>query len=283
MRLSFEFFPPKSDAGLRQLSDTARDLMGWQPDFVSVTCGAGGSAIDGTFATVRHLRETLGLTAVPHVTFLRQSRSYLDEILRAYKKLGVHQVIALRGDPAAVGHAPEIPSHDVYVNTIDFVAVLKNLYGMEPMIAAYPDIHPLAASPQQDMDHLKRKVEAGARRAITQFFFEAETFLRFRDQVQRASIPVALTPGILPVHNLAQTLKFAASCGAKIPDDFAERFERCGGDDAALQNEGVTHATRLCETLRKAGVEDFHFYTLNHSAMVNEVCAAMNIAHAPQT
>ncbi len=281
MHLSFEFFPPKSDAGLAQLTETARELAVWKPKFVSVTCGAGGSAIDGTFQVVKHIREQTGLAVVPHMTFLRQSRSYLEDILKAYKKLGITQVLALRGDPAAFGDQPEtIPSHDVYVNTIDFVAVLKNLYGMEPIIAAYPDVHPLAGSPQQDMEHLKRKVDAGAKRAITQFFFDADTFLRFRDRVRAADIDVTLTPGILPIHNWAQASKFAGTCGAKIPDGFAERFERWQSNEAALLNEGVTHAVALCERLRSAGVYDFHFYTLNRSAIAPEVCSHLGFSRA---
>lgn len=280
VRLSFEFFPPKNDAALRQLSETVRGLAALTPEFVSITCGAGGSSIDGTFAVVKHIREAFGLTTVPHITFLRQNRTYLDEILRAYTKLGVHQVVALRGDPAVFGDAPELPPGDVFVNTVDFVAALKNLYGMEPIVAAYPDVHPLALSPQQDMDHLKRKVAAGARRAITQFFFEAGTFLRFRDHVRREDIEVELIPGIFPIQNLAQALKFAISCGAKVPAGFAGRFESCGNDPDALFHEGVRHATDLCDALKREGVEGFHFYTLNRNAMTEAVCSQLGYGSA---
>jgi methylenetetrahydrofolate reductase (NADPH) len=279
LHLSFEFFPPKSEAAAAQLTDTVRDLAAWQPDFVSVTCGAGGSAIDGTFAVVKNIRENYGLTVAPHIAFSRLSRAKLGEVVEAYKKLGIRQTVAIRGDAAAVAQA-EPPSGEVYADTIEFISDLSRQYKLEPIVAAYPDVHPLAQSPQQDLDYLKRKAEAGSRRAISQFFFEAETFLRFRDRVEKAAIPVTLTPGILPIHNLAQALRFATSCGTRIPAGLKDRFERWGDDPAALLKESVAHAAGLCEELARGGVEDFHFYTLNRSALTNEICSRLGLEKA---
>ena len=279
MHLSFEFFPPKNDIGSAQFAETLRDASALQPDFVSITCGAGGSAVAGTFATVKYIRTHYPLSVIPHIAYVRQTRAQLDEVLRAYKNLGVRQALALRGDPTSAKGVPGPRPEDTYAHTIDFVADLKNRYGIDPIVAAYPDVHPMAGSPQQDMDHLRKKVEAGAKRAISQFFFAPETFLRFRDKVAEAGIAVALTPGILPIHNLTQVLKFATLCGAAIPDGFRDRFDRHGDDKKALFEEGVAHATELCAALQSEGVTDFHFYTLNRSGVTARVCEALHLGH----
>lgn len=277
MHLSFEFFPPKNDIGAAAFATTLRNLEALRPDFVSVTCGAGGSSTKTTYDTVQHIRNTTALHVVPHIAYIRQSFTQMTRLLGDYKNLGVQQIVALRGDPATVKNEPELPPGETYPNTVDFVLDLKTRHGFDPIVSAYPDVHPLALSPQQDLDHLKRKAEAGATHAITQFFFTADTFLRFRDKMRIAGINVALTPGILPIHNLTQVLKFATSCGAKIPEGFTSRFERHGTDQNALFEEGVAHATELCQTLRREGVEDFHFYTLNRGAMTARVCGALKL------
>ncbi len=276
--ISFEFFPPKTGAGADKLWDTISQLLIWQPKFVSITCGAGGSAIDGTFAVVRHVREKIGINVAPHIAISRQSRARLREALQAYKNLGVRHVVAIRGDASQTGQ--EISTDDLYGSTIDFVADLSKNFGLEAIVAAYPDSHPLAPSPQHDLDYLRRKAEAGSQRAVSQFFFDPETFLRFRDRVQKASINVSLTPGIMPIHNLAQVLKFAQGCGTLIPSGFASRFERWGLDQAALFNEGVAHASALCDDLRREGVQDFHFYTLNRSEMTYAICERLGLNRA---
>jgi methylenetetrahydrofolate reductase (NADPH) len=168
--LSFEFFPPKTNSGAEKLWECVRRLAVWQPEFVSITCGAGGSSIDGTFAVARHIRETMNINIAPHMAMGRQRRSRLRAAVDEYKKLGVRHVVAIRGDLSQTGE--EIPADDIYPNTIDFVAELHADFGIEPIVAAYPDMHPMAESPQQDLDHLKRKIAAGARFAVTQFFFE---------------------------------------------------------------------------------------------------------------
>jgi len=275
MRVSFEFFPPKTETGVTHLFEAVRDLAVWQPAFISVTCGAGGAATDGTFAVVHEIRRKFGLTVAPHIAFSRLSRTRLCELIDAYTAAGVRDVVAIRGDAATSAH--EIPPDDLYASTIDFVADLKARHGLSPIVSAYPDVHPLAASPEQDLEHLRLKAEAGGTRAISQFFFEAETFLRFRDKVVAAKIPVTLTPGILPIQNIEQTLKFAAGCGAKAPAGFTQRFESCGDNSKAQFDAGVSHAVSLCESLERAGVDALHFYTLNRGAMADAVCAALGL------
>ena len=276
--LSFEVFPPKNDAGAEKLWHAIEQLSRLGPKFVSVTCGAGGSAIDGTSATVDHIRKQFDIDAVPHIAIARQSKKRVREALRNYKKAGVRRVVAIRGDPSLV---PEpIAEDDQYPNTVDFVRELKNEFTLEPIVAAYPDVHPCALSPQQDLDHLKRKAEAGAVLAISQFFFLAETFLRFRDKVRAAGINIPLAPGIMPIHNFDQTIKFAKECGTALPDGFGKRFERHGADAKALFDEGVTHSVEVCERLRREGVMHFHFYVLNRSEMVEAICEKLNLTGA---
>jgi methylenetetrahydrofolate reductase (NADPH) len=216
------------------------------------------------------LRRTFGLDIAPHIAISRFPRSKLREQLNAYKSAGIRRIVAIRGD-APHDHVESF-SGDAYPNTVDFVAELKNEFALEPMVAAYPDVHPRALSPQQDLDHLKRKVDAGATLAISQFFFLADTFLRFREKLHAAQINVPLAAGIMPIGNLAQIVKFAGGCGTIVPDGFAKRFDRHGNDQLALFAEGVAHAVELCDHLRREGVEHFHFYTLNRSEMAQAIC-----------
>jgi methylenetetrahydrofolate reductase (NADPH) len=270
--LSFEFFPPKTEAGAEKLRDAVSRLAAWHPEFVSVTCGAGGSAIDGTSAVVKDIRARAGIEVAPHVAIARQSRSRLREALKAYKESGVRRIVAIRGDESQA--EAEDFGDDIYPNTIDFVAELARDFGLEPLVAAYPDVHPRAQSPEQDLEHLRRKVEAGAALAVSQFFFEAETFLKFRDKMRAAGINVPLAAGIMPVQNVIQVVKFAGGCGTLVPGGFAARFERHGADEEALFDEGVAHTAELCDQLRREGVEHFHFYTLNRAEMTEAILRA---------
>jgi methylenetetrahydrofolate reductase (NADPH) len=268
--LSFEFFPPKTEAGAKKLWDSVRQLARLQPQFVSVTCGATGSAIEGTSAVVHRIRERFGCEPAPHVAIGRQSRARIRDALRAYKDAGIRRIVAIRGDDPQTASGE--PDGDLYPNTVDFVAELRRDFGIDPIVAAYPDVHPRAQSPQQDLDHLRRKAEAGAALAISQFFFLPETFLRFRDRVKAAGIVLPLVPGIMPINSLAQTVGFAEGCGTAVPAGFAARFERHGIEAKALFDEGVAHAAEVCECLRREGVAHFHFYTLNRWEMVGAVC-----------
>ena len=277
--VSFEVFPPKTESGAEKLWEAVRRLAVWQPEFVSVTCGAGGSAIDGTAASVREIHTRSGLEVVPHVAIARQSRSRLREALKAYKDSGVRRVVAIRGDEAQT-EAIDF-GDDIFADTIEFVAELRRDFGLDPLVAAYPDVHPRAQSPAQDLEHLRRKAEAGAALAISQFFFEAETFLRFRDKMRAAGIKVPLAPGIMPIQNFKQVVKFAGGCGTIVPAGFAARFERHGDNEKAQFDEGVAHTAELCDQLRREGVEHFHFYTLNRSEMTNAVCEKLAFGKIP--
>ncbi|MBI1272770.1 MAG: methylenetetrahydrofolate reductase [NAD(P)H] [Alphaproteobacteria bacterium] len=267
--ISFEFFPPKTEAGAEKLLQAIGDLAQWNPHHVTITCGAGGSAVDGTYEVVSTIRKKFDLAVAPHIAFSRLSRARIEQVLGEYRKLGIKRIVAIRGD--AVESGDPAPA-DAYENTVDFVADLHGKYGFDVAVGAYPDVHPMAQSPQQDLDHLKRKVEAGAIIAISQFFFEPATFLRFRDKVAAAGIKVALVPGIMPVHNIEQITRFAKGCGTLVPAGFGARFEKHGGDEKALFGESVAHATELCEVLDREGVNDFHFYALNKSELVSAIC-----------
>jgi methylenetetrahydrofolate reductase (NADPH) len=268
--LSFEFFPPKTDAGAQKLWESVEQLAAWNPEFVSVTCGAGGSAIDGTAAVVRHIRAHHNLDVAPHVAIARQSRSRVRAALKSYSEIGVRRVVAIRGDDAQGG--TEDFGDDFYPNTIDFVGELSRDFGLEPFVAAYPDVHPRAESPKHDLEHLKRKIAAGATLAISQFFFQPETFLRFRDLIRKAGIDTPLAAGILPIQNCAQAIKFAHGCGTVVPSGFTDRFDRHGANQDAHFDEGVAHAVDLCDHLYREGVRHFHFYTLNRADMTQAIC-----------
>jgi len=273
--ISFEFFPPKTEAGAEKLWDTVGRLGRLRPGYVSVTCGAGGSAIDGTSTVVNHIKKQFGIEVAPHVAIARQSRSRLREVLRDYKSAGVRRIVAIRGDESQ--SAEVFPAEDLYPDTIDFVGELRRDLGFAPIVAAYPDVHPRAPSAEHDLDWLRRKTEAGAALAISQFFFLADTFLRFRDRVRAAGVKVPLAPGIMPIHNVTQVVKFANGCGTKVPAGFAGRFENHGADTQALFNEGVAHMVELCDQLRREGVDHFHFYTLNRADMTEAVCEELGL------
>jgi len=274
--LSFEFFPPKTDAGSEKLWHAVQHLSSLRPQFVSVTCGAGGSAIEGTSSIVNHIQKKFGIETAPHVAIARQSRSRVRDALHAYKNAGVKRIVAIRGDEA---QAPaEDFKDDIYPNTVDFVAELHGEFALAPIVAAYPDVHPGALSPQQDLDHLRRKEAAGAALAVSQFFFEADTFLRFRDKMRAAGMKLPLAPGIMPIQNLTQTVKFANGCGTSVPAGFGTRFERHGENETAAFQEGVAHAIELCDQLRREGVHHFHFYTLNRCEMTQAICKNLGLS-----
>ncbi|MER2520714.1 MAG: methylenetetrahydrofolate reductase [Bdellovibrionales bacterium] len=274
--LSFEVFPPKTEEGATKLMAVIGTLADKNPDFISITSGAGGGPIsEKTHELVARAREAFPhLSIAPHLPMTRQSREQLQTTLRHYLGLGVKTIIAIRGDPSSVP-GDEHPG-DAYPNTVDYVRDLRHAFGVEPIVGAYPDVHPMAQSPQQDLDHLKRKADAGARRAITQFFFEPDTFLRFRDKANAATQGrLALIPGIMPIQNFDQIAGFAKRCGARVPDSVTQRFHRHGGDASALFEEGVAHGSELCRAMLREGVSAFHFYTLNHPEMTFRIVSAL--------
>jgi methylenetetrahydrofolate reductase (NADPH) len=264
--VSFEFFPPKNEKMEQTLWEAVQTLAPLAPRFVSVTYGAGGSTRERTHNTVVRIARDTALTPAAHLTCVEASRGEVDDIARAYWDAGIRHIVALRGDPPEPGR-PFAPHPDGYRNAAELVEGLKRVAPFEISVAAYPELHPDSATKAADLDNLKRKIDAGADRAISQFFFTPDCFLRFRDEAAAAGIDAELVPGILPVSNVAQTRKFAASCGATIPPWMDRLFEGLDNLPAARQLVAATVAAELCGQLYAGGVRHFHFYTLNRAEL----------------
>jgi methylenetetrahydrofolate reductase (NADPH) len=274
--VSFEFFPPKTDKMAAALHQTAQDLAPLKPRFVSVTYGAGGSTRERTLAATAVLAREAGVPVAGHLTCVNATRAQVDDVARAYWAQGVRHIVALRGDPPGqAGQAPGgrfTPTPGGYENAAALVRGLRQIAPFEISVAAYPENHPEATSAQADLDNLKAKLDAGATRAITQFFFEAGTFLRFRDRAAAAGITAEIVPGILPIANIEQAYTFAAQCGTHIPLWMRRMFD---GLDAQPETRALVTtavAGELCRQLRAEGVTQFHFYTLNKSAPSAALC-----------
>ena len=274
--VSFEFFPPRTDAMAETLWQTVQTLAPLHPRFVSVTYGAGGSTRERTHEIVERIARETDLAAAAHLTCVNASREEVDAVARSYWESGIRHIVALRGDPPEAGTA--FAAHpDGYANAAELVAGLKRIAPFEISVAAYPEVHPEAASAQADLDNLRRKVDAGADRAMSQFFFAPETYLRFRDQVAAAGIDVELVPGILPVSNVVQARKFAAQCGATIPAWMDSMFEGLDSHPGARQLIAATIAAELCGRLYAEGVRNFHFYTLNRAELSYAICHLLGL------
>ncbi|WP_395613953.1 methylenetetrahydrofolate reductase [Allosphingosinicella sp.] len=274
--VSFEFFPPKTPKMEETLWESVKMLEPLGPRFVSVTYGAGGSTRERTHATVARIQRETSLQAAAHLTCVEASKSEIDDIARAYWDAGVRHIVALRGDPPEAGKA-FAPHPQGYANAAALVEGLKKVAPFEISVACYPECHPEAASAPADLDNLKRKIDAGADRAISQFFFSAECFFRFRDAVAAAGIDAEITPGILPVSNVAQTRKFAAICGASIPPWLDRLYEGLDDLPAARQLVAATLAAELCGELYAGGVREFHFYTLNRAELAYAICHLLGL------
>ena len=274
--VSFEFFPPKTEAMEAQLWESIQTLAPLAPRFVSVTYGAGGSTRERTHATVGRIVRETALAPAAHLTCVDATRAEIDEIARAYWETGVRHIVALRGDPAD-GSGRFVPHPDGYENATALVAGLKQVAPFELSVAAYPESHPDSANKAADLDNLWRKIDAGADRAITQFFFSPETFFRFRDHVAAVGIDCELVPGILPVTNVAQTRKFAAQCGTSIPDWMDRLFEGLDVLPHARQLVAATVAAELCGQLYAGGIRQFHFYTLNRAELAYAICHLLGL------
>jgi len=269
--VSFEFFPPKTEKMAETLWQSIQTLAPLHPRFVSVTYGAGGSTRERTHATVERILNETGLTPAAHLTCVGASRGEIDDIAREYWDLGVRHIVALRGDPPEPG-ARFAPHAEGYRDAAELVAGLKAVAPFDISVAAYPEVHPDSSSRAFDLENLKRKIDAGADRAITQFFFSAESFFRFRDEAAAAGIDVEIVPGILPVSNVATTRRFAGQCGASIPQWLDELFEGLDELPAARQLIAATVAAELCGQLYAGGVRHFHFYTLNRAELSYAIC-----------
>jgi methylenetetrahydrofolate reductase (NADPH) len=274
--VSFEFFPPKTEKMAETLWESIQTLAPLAPRFVSVTYGAGGSTRERTHATVERILKETSLTPAAHLTCVGASRDEIDAIARDYWDLGVRNIVALRGDAAEPGAKYE-PHPEGYRDACELVAGLKAVAPFDISIAAYPEVHPDSSSRRFDLENLKRKVDAGADRAITQFFFSADCFFRFRDEAAAAGIDAEIVPGILPVSNVATTRRFAAACGANIPQWLDSMFEGLDDLPSARQLIAATVAAELCGQLYAGGVRHFHFYTLNRAELSYAICHLLGV------
>jgi methylenetetrahydrofolate reductase (NADPH) len=269
--ISFEFFPPKNEKMEEQLWDAVVTLAPLAPRFVSVTYGAGGSTRERTHATVARIIKDTGIPAAAHLTCVEASKADIREVAQAYWEAGVRHIVALRGDPPVMGQA-FVPHPDGYASAADLVKGLKEIAPFDISVAAYPETHPDADCPQSDIDNLKRKLDAGATRAITQFFFDPENFFRFRDNCAAAGIEHELVPGILPVSNVAQARKFAGMCGAVIPQWMDDLYEGLDDHPSARALVAATLTAEMSRKLYAGGVRHFHFYTLNRAELAYAIC-----------
>ncbi len=274
--VSFEFFPPATDELREQLWKVVQTLAPLEPRFVSVTYGAGGSTRDRTHATVSRIIAEAHLPTAAHLTCVDASKDEIRAVAEAYWQAGVRHIVALRGDMGAPG-VPFAPHPDGYANAAELVAGLKAIAPFEISVAAYPEMHPDSVSAAADIDNLKRKFDAGASSAITQFFFEPEVFFRFRDELSAAGIDAPIYPGILPVTNVAQARKFAKACGATIPAWMDGLFEGLDARPASRQLVAATVCAEFCRRLYAGGVRDFHFYTLNRAELSYAICHLLGL------
>jgi methylenetetrahydrofolate reductase (NADPH) len=276
IEVSFEFFPPKSDKMAETLWQSIETLAPLKPRFVSVTYGAGGSTRERTHATVERLVRETDLAPAAHLTCVGASRGEIDDIARSYWDSGVRHIVALRGDPPEPTQ-PYAPHPQGYANAAELVAGLKQVAPFEISVAAYPEVHPDSDCPDSDLDNLIAKIDAGADRAISQFFFSADNFFRFRDRVAARGVDIEIVPGILPVSNVAQTRKFAGMCGAAIPDWMDRLFEGLDDLPEARHLVAATIAGELCGQLYAGGVRQFHFYTLNRAELAYAICHLLGV------
>jgi methylenetetrahydrofolate reductase (NADPH) len=274
--VSFEFFPPKTEKMNESLWESVRALEPLNPRFVSVTYGAGGSTRERTHATVARIAGETSVPAAAHLTCVGASKAEIAETAHAYWDAGVRHIVALRGDPPVAG-AAFAPHPQGYANAVELVAGLKAIAPFEISVSAYPETHPDAASAQSDLDNLKAKLDAGADRAITQFFFAPETFFRFRDKVAAAGIKAEIVPGIMPVSNFASTKRMAAMCGTDVPQWMGRLFDGLDDHPQARQLVAATIAAELCRRLYAGGTRHFHFYTLNRAELSYAICHLLGL------
>jgi methylenetetrahydrofolate reductase (NADPH) len=277
LRVSFEFFPPKSAELESELWSSIERFAPLNPDFVSVTYGAGGTTRERTHDTVARIVRETHLKPAAHLTCVGAPKAEVDAVIRGFRDAGVRHIVALRGDPAGgIGQRYE-PHPEGYRTTADLVAGIKAQGDFEVLVSAYPEKHPESADFKADIDVLKAKVDAGASRAITQFFFDNELYYRYLDRVRAAGISIPIVPGILPVQNFRQTASFAAKTGASVPDWLARRFEGLDDDAATRRLVSASVAAEQVFDLVDHGVEDFHFYTMNRAEVTFAICHLLGL------
>jgi methylenetetrahydrofolate reductase (NADPH) len=278
--VSFEFFPPGNEAGARDLMTCVGRLARLRPSFLSVTYGADGSTRDRTLACVAQIGADTGVSVVPHLTCVGASRAEVQELAKHYWRLGVRHVVALRGDPpesSPAGARRYQPHPDGFAYASDLVAGLARTAPFEISVAAYPEGHPESDGVEADLINLRRKVDAGATRAITQFIFDTDLFLAYRDRCAASGVKVRLVPGILPITRMPQLLRFAERCGATVPAWLRRRFDGLDDDAETRRMIAASIAIEQVQRLREHGVEEFHFYTLNRADLTYAVCHAMGL------
>ena len=277
IRVSFEFFPPATEEMEKTLWDSIERLAPLAPNFVSVTYGAGGSTRERTHATVKRILNETPLVPAAHLTCVAATCEEVDAVVRNYHAAGVRHIVALRGDAAGGAGAGYAPHPGGYKNAADLVAGIKRLADVEISVSAYPEKHPDSATVEADIDMLKAKVDAGAARAITQFFFENDLYFRYLDRVRARGINIPIVPGILPVQNFKTTKNFAARAGASVPAWLAERFDGLDDDPATRKLIAAAVAAEQVLDLADRGVSDFHFYTMNRADLVYAICHLLGL------
>jgi methylenetetrahydrofolate reductase (NADPH) len=275
LELSFELFPPATPAGLDTMQSCVEQLAGLSPRFVSVTYGAGGSTQDRTFKSLDTILTETQVPAAAHLTCVGKSRADVDAIVDRYVGMGVTHIVALRGDP------PEGETDgrhvDGYQSAADLVAGVRRRCDLDISVAAYPEVHPRAASAQADMDNLKRKLDAGATQALTQFFFDADDFLRFFDRARAAGITAPIVPGIMPITNFTKVSGFSQRCGTSVPDWLSELFDGLDELPDVRELVAATVAAEQCRRLLEHGIRSFHFYTMNKPQLTAAVCRILGV------
>ncbi len=270
---SFEFFPPKSEEGMAKLRTTRAQLAQFKPEFFSVTFGAGGTTREGTLAAVLDIRAD-GLAAAPHLSCIGSTRESIRAILDEYREHGIRHIVALRGDmPSGMVEAGEFR----YAN--ELVAFIRETHGdhFHIEVAAYPEFHPQARSADEDIDNFVRKVKAGANSAITQYFFNADAYFRFVDEAQARGVDVPVVPGIMPINNFGQLVRFSDMCGAEVPRWLRLRMQSYLDDAASIRALGLDVVTELCDRLMSNGAPGLHFYTLNQAGLVSTICQRLGL------
>lgn len=280
VQVSFEFFPPADAAMEATLWQSVQRLAPLAPRFVSVTYGADGSTRTRTHNVVARVQRETHLTGAPHLTCVGASREEILEIAREYWNEGIRHIVALRGDPPK-GSTGYQPHPDGFAYAADLVAGLRSVADFDISVAAYPETHPEASSSDADFDNLKRKLDAGATRAITQFFYDTDAYLRFRDRAAAAGIQASIVPGILPITRFPQVLRFAAMCGASIPEWLQDRFAGLDDDAETRRLIAANVAIEQVSRLRRHGVTEFHFYTLNRAELTYAICHAIGVRAVP--
>jgi methylenetetrahydrofolate reductase (NADPH) len=279
LAVSFEFFPPKNEEMDKQLWTAFERLAPLGPRFVSVTYGAGGSTRERTHAVVKRIAAESDVSPAAHLTCVAATRAEIDDVVRSYWAAGVRHIVALRGDPQA-GQTKYTPHPNGYAYANDLVAGIRKIANFDISVGAYPEAHPDAPSPEADLDYLKAKFDAGANRAITQYFFDTDVYLRYRDKCAARGIRNEIVPGILPVTNFAQVQKFSKMCGASVPRWLADLFDGLDPDPETRRLVAAMVAAEQCRRLQAHGVTEFHFYTLNRADLAYSICHVLGLRPA---